>query len=437
VNILALNCGSSSLKYQVYHWEERDILAKGVVERIGLEGAFINHDKKGKDKVKIYNNCQTHKDALELVLRTLTSEENGIMDNINDIHAVGHRMIHGGTAFTKSVQIDGKEGSVLNKMRENYNLAPLHNPPSVLGAEAALDLLPSVPHVAVLDTAFHQTMPATSFLYPLPYEWYEEMDVRRYGFHGTSHLYVSRRAAALLGKKPHEVNLITCHIGNGVSFTAIKNGLSYDTSMGFTPLEGLVMGTRSGDFDPAIILYIMEKKGYSFQEMSDILNKKSGILGLTQKWVDQRDLCEAMDHGDERAKLTFDLQAYRAKKYLGAYAFALGKVDAIVFTAGVGEMSPELREPILEGLEPFGIYYDKEANWKTKSRNRESIISKPDSPIKVFVIPTDEEIVFIEDVVAIIDGSYDTHDKFEYTFQRPDYVNKIRQEALQKELKKK
>ncbi|MBP7461814.1 MAG: acetate kinase [Candidatus Delongbacteria bacterium] len=437
MNILALNCGSSSLKYQVYHWESRDILAKGMIERIGLEGAFINHDRKGSEKVKIYQAIANHKEALELVLKTLISEENGVLKSIQQIDAVGHRMIHGGTAFIKSTRIDGKNGSVLKKMRDNFSLAPLHNPPAVLGAEAAFDLLPSVPHVAVLDTAFHQTMPAPSYVYPLPYEWLDELEVRRYGFHGTSHLYVSRRAAALLGKKPNECNLITCHIGNGVSFTAIKNGLSYDTSMGFTPLEGLVMGTRSGDFDPAIILHVMEKKGYSIQQMQDILNKKSGILGMTGKYVDQRDLCEAVDRKEESAVLAFDVQAYRARKYIGAYAFALGHVDAIVFTAGVGEMSPELREPVLQGLDEFGIILDHDANLKAKNRNREFIISKPESKIKVFVIPTDEEMVFVEDVVAIIENRYDTHDKFEYTFQRPDYVNKIREEALKKEAARK
>ncbi len=436
MKILALNCGSSSLKYQVYDWEEKIILAKGVVERIGIEGSFINHDKYGYGKEKIFQECKDHKQALKLVLDTLVDEKLGVLKAIDEINAVGHRMIHGGEAFTKSVLIDGKDGEVLNKMRENFSLAPLHNPPAVSGAEAAIDLLPDVPHVAILDTAFHQTMPPEAYIYALPYEWYTKYGVRRYGFHGTSHLYVSRRAAALLGKKPNEVNLITCHIGNGVSFAAIKNGKSIDTSMGFTPLEGLMMGTRSGDFDPAIALYIMEKKGLSPEEMSNILNKKSGFLGLCGM-VDQRDICEAMKKGDKMAKLAFDIQVHRAKKYLGAYAFILGHVDAIVFTAGVGEMSPELRGPMMQGLEEFGIVFDDELNWKTKTRNREVELSKPESKIKVFVIPTDEELVFVEDVVAIIQGKYDSPDKFEYSFQKPDYVNKMRQEAAKKELEKK
>ena len=428
--ILTLNCGSSSVKYMLYDWDERLPIARGIVERVTIGGSFIKHEVYKKEKVKIERECPTHKEAINLILEVLTHKEYGVLRDIKGISAVGHRVVHGGEAFTKSVIIDQ---TVLDKFKELYDLAPLHNPPNVMGIEAAMEILPDIPHIAVMDTAFHQTMPEHAYIYAVPYRWYREYRVRRYGFHGTSHLYVSRRAAVLLNKRPDEVNLITCHIGNGASITAIRKGISVDTSMGFTPLEGVVMGTRSGDIDPAIVGFISERENLTAQEVITILNKKSGVLGITEKYTDRRDIEDAIERGDERALLAMKIEAYRIKKYIGAYMAVLGHVDAIVFTAGVGEMWPELREEALKGMENLGVYLDREKNLKAKNRNKEFIVSKEDSPVKVFVIPTDEEIVFVEDVVALIEGRYDVHTKFEYSFQKKGYVNKLREEALKKE----
>jgi len=428
--ILTLNCGSSSVKYMLYDWNERLPIARGIVERVTIGGSFIKHEVYKMEKVKIERECPTHKEAISLILELLTHEKYGVLKDIKEISAVGHRVVHGGEAFTKSVIIDQK---VLDKFKELYDLAPLHNPPNVMGIEAAMEILPDIPHIAVMDTAFHQTMPEHAYIYAVPYRWYREYGVRRYGFHGTSHLYVSRRAAVLLNKRPDEVNLITCHIGNGASIAAIRKGISVDTSMGFTPLEGVVMGTRSGDIDPAIVGFISERENLTAQEVITILNKKSGILGITEKYTDRRDIEDAIARGDERALLAMKIEAYRIKKYIGAYMAVLGHVDAIVFTAGVGEMWPELREEVLKGMENLGVYLDREKNLKAKNRNKEFIVSKEDSPVKVFVIPTDEEIVFVEDVVALMEGRYDVHTKFEYCFQKKEYVNKLREEALKKE----
>ena len=434
MKILTLNCGSSSVKYQVYDWENRVPLAKGVVERVTIGDSFIVHEVRGREPVRIERDCPSHVEAIQLVLEILTHPDYGVLGDIKEIKAVGHRVVHGGEAFTKSVLIDQK---AIETFKELSILAPLHNPANVMGIEAAIKVLPDIPHIAVMDTAFHQTMPTHVYLYAVPYEWYEKHKVRRYGFHGTSHLYVSRRAAALLGKKPSEVNLITCHIGNGASITAIKNGQSYDHSMGFTPLEGLIMGTRSGDLDPAIIPYIMKREGITAQQVVNILNKKSGVLGITGKYTDRRDVIKAAEEGDERAKLALMMESYRIKKYIGAYMAALGRVDAIVFTAGVGEMAWQIREMALENLENLGIYLDRDRNRKAVSRNREFLISTDDSPVKVFVIPTDEELVFTEDVVAIIEGRYDVPSKFSYTFESPSYRNLLREEAYKREMEEK
>ncbi len=433
MKILTLNCGSSSVKYQVYDWEQKIPLAQGVVERVTIGDSFIKHTPFGKDPVKISHECPDHQEAIKLVMDTLTHPEYGVLKDLSEIDAVGHRVVHGGEEFTKSVLINDE---VIKTFEELSSLAPLHNPANVKGIKAAMALLPDVPHVAVMDTAFHQTMPEYAYLYAVPRRWYEAFGVRRYGFHGTSHLYVSRRAAVLLGKKPQEVNLITCHIGNGASMTAIRNGKSVDHSMGFTPLEGLIMGTRSGDLDPAIITYIMEKEHISAEEVLYILNKKSGILGITEKYADRRDVEIAAEKGDKLAKLAIEMEAYRIKKYIGAYYAVLGKVDAIVFTAGVGERSPIIREKALSGLENLGIYLDNERNKNAMSRNREFIISTDDSPVKVFVIPTDEEIVFTEDVVAIVEGRYDIPERYTYSFESPKYVNKLRELAYKKEKEK-
>ncbi|MBN1592206.1 MAG: acetate kinase [Candidatus Coatesbacteria bacterium] len=429
--ILSLNCGSSSAKYQVYHWEEKKIMAKGIVERVTIGDSFIKHEVPGRDEFVEHRECPNHKNALALIIEILTRKGPGVLDDISEISAVGHRVVHGGEKFAKSVRITEES---LKTFKDLCPLAPLHNPPNIQGIEAAMEVLPDVPHIAVMDTAFLQTMPATSYIYAVPYEWYEKYGVRRYGFHGTSHLYVSKRAAVMLKKGPFECNLITCHIGNGVSFTAIKNGVAFDHSMGLTPLEGLVMGTRSGDLDPAIIPFICGKTGMSVDDVEKVLNKKSGLLGITGKFTDRRDILKAADEGDKRAKLAIEIEAYRIRKYIGAYYAALGRLDAVVFTAGVGEMSPEIRGMALEGMEPMGIKIDKERNEAAHTRNKELVISADDSKVKVLVIPTDEEYVFTADVVAILEDRYDIHTNFEYSFQRPDYVNKMREEAYAKEL---
>ena len=430
MKILVLNCGSSSLKYMIYDWDSRRPLASGVVERVGLDSSFIKHKVPGRNSCEIGNDCPTHKEAIRLLIDTLTGTDTGVIASLSEIGACGHRVVHGGEKFAKSVKITPE---VLATFRELADLAPLHNPPNVLGIEAAMHHLPRIPHVAVMDTSFHQTMPPESFIYATPYSWYEEYQVRRYGFHGTSHLYVSKRAAVMLGRKPEEVNLITCHIGNGVSFTAIKDGKSFDHSMGLTPLEGLVMGTRSGDIDPAIIGYIAEKERLSAQHVINLLNKKSGILGVSGKFVDRRDMHKAMDEGDERAWLAFNIECHRGKKYLGAYTAVLGHVDAVVFTAGVGERGWEMRKEVCKGMEELGIKIDTDRNREAVSRNHEFVISANDSRVKILVIPTDEELVFVEDVVGILNGTYGKPE-FRYSFEDADYVNELREEAYQQEL---
>jgi len=431
--ILTINCGSSSIKYRLYNWTKKESLAAGIVERVTVGNSFCAHEVPGKDKVVIKKECPTHKEGIKLVMDTLVHPEYGVIDELSVISAVGHRVVHGGEKFAKSVMITSE---VLKTFKELADLAPLHNPPNILGIEASMELLPDIPHMAIMDTAWHQTMPDKAYIYALPYEWYEKYGIRRYGFHGTSLLYVAKRAATLLGKDPFKCNLVLCHIGNGVSLNAVKNGVSYDTSMGFTPLEGLVMGTRAGDHDAAIGFYIAEKENKSTKEIYDILNKKSGILGITGKYTDRRDVQEAANHGNERAKLAIEIEAYRIKKYIGAYASALGRVDAVVFTAGVGEMSSVIRGKSLDGLELLGIKYDKRKNEIAKTRNAECDISASDSKVKIFVIPTDEERVFVEDVVALFEGRYDVHTNFNYRFQAKDYTNTLRDLTFEKECKK-
>ncbi|BBA71138.1 acetate kinase [Geobacter sulfurreducens] len=419
--ILALNCGSSSVKYQLFDWERKEVVAKGMVERVIIGDSFIMHEVPGRETYRREYECPDHQVAVDLIIRTVVDAEHGVLKNINEISAVGHRVVHGGEMFTRSVLIDEQ---VLDAVKEVQHLAPLHNPPNIAGIEAAQAVLPDVPHVAIFDTAFHQTMPEHAYLYPLPYEWYEKYGVRRYGFHGTSHLYVSKRAAVLLGKKPSECNIITMHIGNGVSHTAIKGGISVDTSMGLTPLEGAVMGTRCGDIDPAIPAFMMQKENLSAKEIDSILNKKSGVLGVTGRFTDRRDVIEHASNGDHRCKVALDIEAYRLKKYIGTYMAVLGRLDAVVFTAGVGEMGWPIREKTIEGLEGIGIKLDRERNKGAMTRKRESLITTDDSPIKVFVIPTDEELVFTEDVVAILNGTYTDHMNFDYSFARADFVRK-------------
>jgi acetate kinase len=413
MDILALNCGSSSVKYQLFSWARKEIIAKGMVERVTVGDSFIIHEVPGRETYREEYECPDHRVAIHLIIKTLTDKLHGVVTSMDEISAVGHRVVHGGEKFTCSVLIDD---DVLAAIKAVQHLAPLHNPPNIAGIEAAQSVLPDAPHIAIFDTAFHQTMPRHAYTYPLPYEWYEKHGVRRYGFHGTSHLYVSKRASVLLGKDPKDCNIITMHIGNGVSHSAIQGGISIDTSMGLTPLEGAVMGTRCGDIDPAIPMFIQQQENLSAKEVDSILNKKAGIYGITGRFTDRRDVIEEAEKGDDRCILALDIEGYRLKKYIGSYCAALGRLDAVVFTAGVGEMGWLIRERALEGLEHIGIILDKEVNRNTMTRKRETMISTADSPVKVFVIPTDEELVFTEDVVAILAGTYADHMHFDYSF---------------------
>ena len=430
--ILTLNCGSSSAKYQVYDWDNKEVMANGVVERIGIEGSCITHKAKGQ-KIELESPCPTHKEAIELIMKEITDKEVGVISDMSQIGAVGHRVLHGGDKFTKSVLITPE---VLDTFRSVIDLGPLHMPANIMGIEAAQKVLPNVPHAAIMDTAWHQTMPEETFMYAIPREWYEKYGARRYGFHGTSFLYTAKRASVLLGKDPKDTNVIICHIGNGASMCAVKNGKCYDTSMGITPLEGLVMGTRSGDLDPALPFYIMRKTGMTADEMDTALNKKSGCLGITERFADRRDIEIAASEGDEKSKLCIEMEALRIKKYIGQYMAELGHVDAIVWTAGVGERGPIIREKACSGLENYGIKIDPERNQWSFTGNAETYIHADDSKTKIFVIPTDEELVMTEDAYALMKGTYDVHTNFTYSFQSPDYVNKAREEGLKGDLVK-
>ncbi|WP_460050888.1 acetate kinase [Spirochaeta dissipatitropha] len=433
MEILTLNCGSSSLKYQLYNWTEGKVVASGIVERVTQPGSKIEHASAGKPEMVKERDCPTHAEAIELILEALTDAEFGAIESINEIKAVGHRVVHGGERFNRSVLVNDE---IIQAFRELSHLAPLHNPANITGIEAARRVLPDVPHAAVMDTAWHQTMPEQAYLYALPHNWYSEHGVRRYGFHGTSFLYTAKRAAVLLEKDPFETNAIIAHIGNGSSICAVKNGVSIDTSMGMTPLEGLIMGTRSGDHDPAITFYMINETGMTSKEVESALNKQSGVLGITEKYVDRRDIEIAAEEGDERAQLAIDMEAYRIRKYIGSYAAALGKTDAIVFTAGVGERGPIIRQKALEGLESMGIKIDRERNFASMTKNAETEISAPDSAVKIFVIPTDEELVMTEDTYALINNTYAEHTEYTYRFQDPAYINADRKAKLPKDLKK-
>ena len=418
MDILALNCGSSSVKYQLFSWARKKIIAKGMVERVTVGDSFIIHEVPNRETYREEYECPEHRVAIHLIIKTLTDKVHGVVSSMDEISAVGHRVVHGGEKFTCSVLIDD---DVLAAIKAVQHLAPLHNPPNIAGIEAAQAVLPDAPHIAIFDTAFHQTMPRHAYTYPLPYEWYEKHGVRRYGFHGTSHLYVSKRAAVLLNKNPKDCNLITMHIGNGVSHAAIQGGISIDTSMGLTPLEGAVMGTRCGDIDPAIPMFIQQQENLSAKDVDSILNKKAGIYGITGRFTDRRDVIEEAEKGDDRCALALDIEGYRLKKYIGSYSAALGRLDAVIFTAGVGEMGWVIRQRALEGLEHMGIILDKEVNRNTMTRKKETMISTVDSPVKVFVIPTDEELVFTEDVVAILEGTYADHMHFDYSFASKEF----------------
>ncbi len=396
MKILVMNCGSSSLKYQLIDMKDEKLIAKGLVERIGIDGSVITHNTIGKDKVKTETPMKDHNDAVKLVIEALTDPKTGAISSMKEIDAVGHRMVHGGERFASSVLIDE---DVMKGVEACNDLAPLHNPANIIGVRACQNAMPNVPMALVFDTAFHQTMPKSSYLYALPYEYYEKYKVRRYGFHGTSHMFVSKRAAEILGKKEDELNLITCHLGNGASVCAIEKGKCIDTSMGLTPLEGLAMGTRCGDMDPAIVTFIMQKEGLSAAEMDNVMNKKSGVMGLSGISSDFRDLEEGFEKGNERAKIAIEVFVKRVKKYIGSYMAELGKVDAIIFTAGIGENSPFIRELVCEGLENLGIEFDRTKN---DFRGEEKFISKENSKIKIMVIPTNEELTIARDTLELL-----------------------------------
>ncbi len=395
MKILVLNSGSSSIKYQLFNMDNESVLAKGIVERIGIEDSFLEHEV-NDEEIVIKEDIPNHSKGISLVIDALLDDNHGVLDSMDDINAVGHRVVHGGEKFADSVRITDE---VVEKMEEVSDLAPLHNPPNIAGIKVCQELMPDTPQVGVFDTAFHQSMPAEAYTYALPYEYYEKYGVRRYGFHGTSHRFVAKRAAKLIDKDYSSSKIVTCHLGNGASVAAVKNGKSIDTSMGLTPLEGLVMGTRCGDIDPAIVPFLQEKEDLSSKEIDNIMNKESGLLGISGVSNDSRDIQEAAAEGNERAQLAGDVFNYRVKKYIGAYTAAMGGVDAIVFTAGIGENAIEIREGILNGLEYLGFELDKEAN---DSRGKEVEISKAGSDTKVFVIPTNEELVIARDTAEIL-----------------------------------
>ena len=395
MKVLVINCGSSSLKYQLIDMEGEKVLCKGLCERIGMESSMITHEANGH-KATTPAIFPTHTEAFTEVVKKMTTGEGKVIESVSEIDAIGHRVVHGGEKFAKSVVITDE---VMAAIEECNPLAPLHNPANIIGIKACQQLMPGVPMVAVFDTAFHQTMPPVAYTYALPYEYYEKDKVRRYGFHGTSHKYVSQRAADMLGKPIEQLKLISCHLGNGSSVTAIDGGKSVDTSMGFTPLAGLPMGTRSGDIDAGILEYLMNKYGMDIKEMVNVLNKKSGVMGVSGVSSDFRDLEEAFEQGNERAGLAVDMFNYGVKKLIGAYAAAMGGVDAIIFTAGVGENSASQRMAIASGLEFMGVKMDEDAN---KVRGEERVISAPDSKVTVLLIPTNEELMIAMDTEALV-----------------------------------
>ena len=395
-NVLVINCGSSSLKYQLLDMETEQLLAKGLVERIGLQMGRHTYNRPEQDKLSEELPVPDHSRAIELLLAALIHEDHGVIPGTHAIAAVGHRVVHAGEKYAGSALIDE---AVLDALEACIPLAPLHNPPNIVGIKAARAVMPDVPMVAVFDTAFHQTMSDWAYIYPLPYQYYEDLGVRRYGFHGTSHRYVAHRAAEILGRAPNTCNFITCHLGNGASVCAVKNGRSIDTSMGFTPLEGLVMGTRSGDIDPAIVGFLAKRLEIGFDEVDRILNKQSGIYGISGISSDLRDVESEYAAGHDRARLALEVYCYHIRKYIGAYAVALGHVDAIIFTAGVGENGSMIREWSCRGLEILGAELDP---FENGVRHDEAIISKPTSRVKIMVVPTNEELMIARDTRDLV-----------------------------------
>ena len=395
MNILVINCGSSSLKYQLINSETEGVLAKGLCERIGIDG-MLTYQPEGGEKEKSEIAMPTHTEAINAVLAALTNEKSGVIKSLSEVGAVGHRVVHGGEKFTSSCLINDES---MKTIEECNDLAPLHNPANLIGIRACQELMPGVPMVAVFDTAFHQTMPDVAYTYGIPYEYYEKYKVRRYGFHGTSHSYVSKRTAEIVGKPYDQMKIIVCHLGNGASISAVNCGKSVDTSMGLTPLEGLVMGTRSGDLDPAIIDFVGKKEGLSLDEMNEVLNKKSGMLGISGVSSDGRDLEAAAETGNKRAQLALDVFDYRVIKYIGAYAAAMNGVDAIAFTAGIGENNIKMRKDVCSSLTYLGVKLDEEKN---NVRGEERIISADDSKVQVLLVPTNEELAIARETLALV-----------------------------------
>lgn len=398
MKVLVLNSGSSSIKYQLFNMEEEKVLAKGVVERIGIENAFLEFENHLGDEVTIENEIPNHAKGIELVINSLLDENHGVLDSMEEINAVGHRVVHGGEKFAHSTLINE---NVIEQIEEVSDLAPLHNPPNLSGIRVCTEMMPETPQVAVFDTAFHQSMPEKAYMYAIPYEYYKKHDIRRYGFHGTSHKFVAARTADMMGKDEKDLKIITCHLGNGASVAAVDQGESVDTSMGLTPLEGLVMGTRSGDLDPAIIPFLMKKENLDADEVDTILNKKSGLLGVSGVSNDSRDVKEAAKEGNKRAELAREIFNYRVKKYIGAYTAAMGGVDAIVFTAGIGENAIDVRAEIMADMKFLGIEIDQAAN---NVRGEAKEISAESSKVKVFTIPTNEELVIARDTKEIVES---------------------------------
>ena len=396
MKILVLNCGSSSIKYALYNMDDKSVMTSGGAERVGLDGAFVKVKLANGEKKQIMHDIPEHTEGVKFIFSLLTDPEIGVIKDLSEIDAVGHRMVHGGEKFNKSVVLNDE---VLRVFEECSDLAPLHNPANLKGVRAVSELMPGLPQVGVFDTAFHQTMPKKAYMYAIPYELYEKYGVRRYGFHGTSHRYVAQRVCDFLGVKAEEKKVITCHVGNGGSIAAVLNGKCIDTSIGLTPLEGLMMGTRSGDIDGGAITFIEKKLGLDADGMSNLLNKKSGVAGITDGMSDMRDVENAANEGNERAQLALDMYFYRIKKYIGAYAAAMDGVDIIVFTAGVGENQIGMREEVCKGLGYLGVKFDAEKN---KVRGQEAVISADDSKVTVCVIPTDEELMIATDTMNLL-----------------------------------
>jgi len=396
MKVLVINAGSSSLKYQLIDMKNESVLAKGLCDRIGIDNSFIKQAKGSEDSVVISKVLKNHKDAIEAVISALTDDKIGVIKNMSEISAVGHRIVHGGEKFNSSVIIDKQ---VVDAVRECIDIAPLHNPPNIIGIEACQEIMPTIPMIGVFDTTFHSTMPNYAYLYALPYELYQKYGIRKYGFHGTSHKYVAERAAEILGKPLSELKLITCHLGNGSSICAIDKGKSVDTSMGFTPLQGLAMGTRSGTIDPEVVTFLMEKENLDVKGISNLLNKKSGVLGISGVSSDFRDLHEAAAEGNKRAQLAIDIFCYGVKKFIGEYIAVMNGVDAIIFTAGVGENNDIVRKQVLDNMDFLGIKIDDEKNMV---RGQEIDISTADATVATLIIPTNEELAIARETIRLL-----------------------------------